>query len=92
MIEAFEGRVEHSYQRVVARARELRQSLALPDTLDARLYTLGRAESELHYVEPPGACQCWPRCNREEHERKLSATRRAAESRLRIAGFLRDVA
>lgn len=87
LFSGLEGRVERSYQRVIERARAIRAELALPDTLDARLYSLGAAEAELHYVEPRGSCRCFPRCG-EDFERRLSAARLEAAARLRADGFL----
>lgn len=79
LLSGIESRVSRNYARVVARAREIRTERALPDTLDARLYSLGVAESELHFIDP---------VQDAEHERKLAETRTAVEGRLRAAGFL----
>lgn len=88
LLSGIEARVERNYARVIARSREIRSERKLPDSLDARLYSLGVAESELHYADSPYACRCAPRCDMGALDRSLAEQRENAEARLRRAGYL----
>jgi hypothetical protein len=94
LISGIERRVARDYATVFQRASQIRTELKLPDTLDARLWSLGRAEVDTDYHEPPYACQCVDgNGNRKPcgpaFAASLDRTRREAGERLRAAGYLR---
>jgi hypothetical protein len=91
LLSGLERRVAPNYRNVIDRARELRHEHHLPPTLDARLWSLGEAERELGYREPPHSCNCYPtRCGRQL-EASLERVRAEAGERLRLARHLRVV-
>lgn len=93
LFSGLERRVERSYQPVIARSREVRAERGLPDTLDARLYSLGVAERDVSFVDHPhAACQCKSvRFSCRDLDARLYFQRSAAEARLRNAGLLASV-
>jgi hypothetical protein len=84
--------VSRDYATVITRARELRSGRKLPDTLDARLWSLGEAEREVGYREAPYACQCVDHLGRRKpcgpgFEASLALIRREAARKLQAAGY-----
>jgi len=76
LVSGLERRVCHTYAEVVARAAVIRAARRLPDTLDARLWSLGEAEVELGYVDTPidQALERSLRAMRAECGRRLGVT------------------
>lgn len=91
LFSGIEARVERNYANVIRRAAEIRAQHALPETLDARLWSLGKAEIELGWRDQPYACRCNPPCG-TRLDRDLKQQRDESERRLREAGYLRDAA
>lgn len=93
LFSGMERRVERSYQPVIARAREVRAERGLPDSLDARLYSLGVAELDVNFIEHPHSCNCKAvRFSCRDLDARLYFQRAAAETRLRNAGLLASIA
>lgn len=88
LFSGLERRVERSYQRVIARAREIAAERRLPWTLDVRIWALGEAERDLHFVES-SPCRCVTPCDKRSLERSLAEQRRLAGLR---SGATREVA
>lgn len=91
LFSGLERRVERSYQRVMARAREIASERSLPWTLDVRLWALGEAEADLNFVES-SPCRCATPCSKGELERSLTEQRRLAGLRCGAIAIARDAA
>lgn len=90
LVSGLERRVERNYANVIRRAAEIRVERKLSDTLDARLWSLGQAESETGYREGQYDCRCVDRQGRcrkcgPNFEASIAQQRANAGRRLGVA-------